>query len=481
MIQLEYAKTKAIIETLEITDQKTSGRVRFRLYPEQQRLLKSLHESRDVIVLKSRQIGSSTLCLAYTFVYAILNANQNIALVAHNFQTTKKLQDDLKSFFRQHNIRLLSDSANKLTLPNGTSIHTITAGAKTAGRSYTFSLIVCSEAAYYLDSFTVMTALLATKTSNAQVIIESTASAGDSHYRTSWESDFYTKFFSPFENHPSYKSSQPITDELFTDLKEQYGFTSREAASWWYSKLREIGNDVPKMLREYPLVPEQAFQAATGRWVQVDPRILPYRTHPIHPKLRLFEQYDDTKRYIVSVDTAAGGGGDDSVVIVYNCSVGTIAAQFVDNQTKIDELSRIAWCAATEWNAKSVIIEDNGIGEGTVIECQRLNLPVHRHSANNANRYIGFLWARNRIMEGLASDDHLRRNCMSCQVETSPKGTVSFTGEKDVLAALSFIGANLPLVEQVKSIPPPRVIGPNQFDAQKALNRAIKNNKRRNR
>ena len=122
---LDASKVKKLIESLKVTDQATSKPVQFKLYPEQERLLNTLLTNKKVTVLKSRQIGASTLCLAYCLYFGIVNPGVNIAIVAHNYNTTVKLVQDLKKFLIQLGIKLLQDSRDTIELSNHTKFRTI--------------------------------------------------------------------------------------------------------------------------------------------------------------------------------------------------------------------------------------------------------------------------------------------------------------------------------------------------------------------
>jgi hypothetical protein len=471
---------KRVIENkLRIVSQADSKLVPFILYPEQQRLLKEICTSKKIVICKSRQIGSSTLCLAYAALTAIARPNISIAIVANKQPTTQKLMADLKAFLNQMGVgKLLVDSASRIQLPNYTNICAITAGATEPGRGYTFSLILCSEAAYYRDSIATMNALLNASAKKSQIILESTASSDDTHFRRMWDGDTYTKFFSPFEAHANYRlPAHSITDDEWDVLRNKYNFSRRDSAAFWLSKYKDNGSDDERTLREFPILPEHAFIASSGRWINVDPPVLPYTRDEQHPKIKYFTPFDKTHKYVYGVDTAAGNGGDDSVCVVYDTTTRKIAALFADNNTKIDDFVHIINKIANIYRPEYLFVETNGIGEGTTRLLQSKGHPVVEYTANQSDRYIGFLWARNQVKAGLAADEQFLRNCQSCQVEQTVGGQVKFSGQKDIIAALSFIGVNKSIIDDMASRPPPRVVPEGAWDKQAHLRKIQSRNK----
>jgi hypothetical protein len=469
-------KYLAVLRQMKIKDQRTAKTIPWSIYPQQELLLRAICDHDKVIVLKSRQIGSSTLCLAYAALYGIKTAGATIAIVAHNAATSKKLQSELRQFLSQCGKRLRTDSQYLLELNNGTKYVTLTAGSKTAGRGYTFSLIVASECAYYENSQDVMAALLATTTNNAKVIIESTAAAGDNYYRSIWDGENeYKKVFSPFSQHPNYKTMRDVTEDDIA-LPRSHGIQNVESATWWMDKYRDLGSDEIRMLREYPEHPHQAFSASQGRWIPTDTEVLPYHTDHVYP-IKIFQSPSADMKYYVGVDVAAGHGGDDSAIVVYG-SDERIHATYAANTVKIDEYAHVIQRVVDLYEPKMVIVEKNGLGEGLSAILNQAGVLHIPHTTTATTAYTGMLWVRNQIVAGLAACETLRDNCQSCQIETNSSGKTKYTGRKDMLMALSLLGCHIAAIRQTNTIQPPRVIPEGHYDGLAAVNRAIKNNAR---
>jgi hypothetical protein len=484
---MNYQKTKKLISLLRVKSQAEEGKlVPFVLYPEQERLLQMICENDKVIVCKGRQIGASTLAMAYATVYALSHKNTDIAIATHVFQSTSemrnKIKENLAIFDQGTNTLVTRDVPKEIVLANGSRFIFLTAESGSAGRGFTFGLVVLSEAAYYKNSTEFVSSILGAA-QGAQIIMESTAFAGDSHYRSTWEGEKFTKFFSPLESHPNYRQDpDAIDDRLWEELAATYGFTDRSVASWWYHEAlhTRCGGNEFKAAQDYPVSPEHAFTKAQGRWIPLDPKIRPYIIDP-DTKVKVFAEprQDWTGRYVMAVDTSAGGGGDYSVILVWDCFKSEIAAMWSDNFTLVDAFADKIKQVYAVYKPKHIIIEGNGVGSGPIAICRSAHLPVLEYTAkskdsNGKTVYAGFLWARQMIMNGLTGDEHLAENCRSCVIKTPKPGHYDFTGSKDVIAALSFLGNHQEIINKIANEPQPRVVPAGAFDAEKHKKSVIK-------
>jgi len=127
------------------------GRVIFNLYPFQGKVLSLWKENPYSMVLKSRQLGISTLAAGYALWLMIFHKDKNILCIATKQETaknmvtkTKFMYDNLPSW-----LKVSSEENNKLTLrlTNGSQIKA-TSAASDAGRSEAVSLLIIDEAAF---------------------------------------------------------------------------------------------------------------------------------------------------------------------------------------------------------------------------------------------------------------------------------------------------------------------------------------------
>lgn len=126
------------------------GRIQFALYPFQEKVLTLFQENPYSIVLKSRQLGISTLGAGYSLWLMLFHSDKNVLCIATKQDTAKNLvtkvkfmYDNLPSWLKEKDKPL---EHNKLTLRlnNGSQIKA-TSASSDAGRSEAVSLLLLDE------------------------------------------------------------------------------------------------------------------------------------------------------------------------------------------------------------------------------------------------------------------------------------------------------------------------------------------------
>ena len=127
------------------------GKMKFDLYDFQEKCLNEFTSNRYNIILKSRQLGISTLSAGYALWTMLFNNDKNILVIATGKDTAKNLvtkvrvmYDGLPSWLKTN-----VEETNKLSLrfANGSQIKAI-ASNESAGRSEALSLLILDEAAF---------------------------------------------------------------------------------------------------------------------------------------------------------------------------------------------------------------------------------------------------------------------------------------------------------------------------------------------
>ena len=67
------------------------GRIKFNLYPFQEKVLTHMHKEDYVIINKSRQLGISTLCSAYSLWMMLFHKDKNVLCIATKQETAKNM------------------------------------------------------------------------------------------------------------------------------------------------------------------------------------------------------------------------------------------------------------------------------------------------------------------------------------------------------------------------------------------------------
>ena len=129
------------------------GRIQFNLYQFQEKVLTLFQENPYSMVLKSRQLGISTLCAGYSLWMMVFQPDRNILCIATKQETAKNMvtkvrfmYESLPSWLKEQD-KPTEDNKLTLRLKNGSQIKA-TAASSDAGRSEAVSLLIIDEAAF---------------------------------------------------------------------------------------------------------------------------------------------------------------------------------------------------------------------------------------------------------------------------------------------------------------------------------------------
>jgi len=473
---------------IKVLDQKTGELRDWNLYSHQKSVIADLIQHDRTIWLKARQLGISTLMTYYVLMMGILNENIRVAVVADNFNNSIGLLEKIKDFCKQLGISLSTDNQKRIVLSNGSSFDAITVNSalgqdNTAGRSKTFHILLLSEAAYYNNSHAVFASLTSSAIPDAIIIVESTATPAKNMFRSLWDNSNYYKRFISMEEHDNYVLDENyITDSEFISLQERFGFNSRSHAAFWSNKLQnEFGGEINRLLREYPILESHSWSAATGRFIDIDPKIL--QPIKIISKTKIFHESKFGGHYIFGVDVSAGVGRDYSSIVVYDLANKNIAGIYHSNTDKMDAIAQEIKILQNIFKPHATYIEKNGIGGFWLIpECQRLGIPVVDITTTESSKYSGLLLVKQAIERyNLHADEQFSSEASSLTYELiGDKEKFNHAG--DSLMATSFCLLKADDYKYIINQPPPRPVVPHgHFDLDRSLKIGERQRRRDNR
>jgi intein/homing endonuclease len=127
------------------------GIIPFNLYKFQHRVLHDLKNKRFNIMLKSRQMGMSTLTAAYCLWLALFHRDKNILILSITDRESTRFLDKVKVAFKQlpdwMRGEAIKQNEHTLVVESGSIISSISS-SETAGRSEALSLLVIDEGAF---------------------------------------------------------------------------------------------------------------------------------------------------------------------------------------------------------------------------------------------------------------------------------------------------------------------------------------------
>lgn len=419
----------AWIETFIKIANKEGKIVPFILTDEQRYFVDNL--DKDNIVLKSRQLGLSSVTVALSIRACIVNDNTTSVLISHNQTSTNAIFDKLKQQFYSlpEFIRpdLLTNNRQELSFTNGSKITCMTAGNKDLLRGETVNGIChLSEFAFWKNSEKQMKAISQAVSESGIIIIESTANGfnkfSETYYQSKNGENTYKPFFFNwikgkilFENQyqlavDRYKASHGRElgyEDLDEDETQLYDMgASLEQLVWRRQKIATDGLETFKV--EFPSTDDECF-LTTGQQLFDSKRIdsisnaiiknkitylqkdkivgLPLILQNLYPKsLQIYSIPKIGERYFVGVDCSEGIGQDYSTAIVLNKD-GEQVAQFKNNQLKPYQLADVIDTLGRYYN-KALLTIEKASGGHSVIE--RLRYDKHYMNMTKYKTYDEF-------------------------------------------------------------------------------------------
>lgn len=165
------------------------GKISFNLYPFQSKTLQELLRHKYNIILKSRQMGISTLVASHALVNMLFKDNYKVLVIATTQEVAKNLVHKVKVMYSNLPswLKVPAEDNNKLqlTLRNGSSIKAISS-SPTAGRSEALSLLIIDEAAFIDSIDEIWTSAQMTLATGGDAILLSTPNGVDNLFHQLW-------------------------------------------------------------------------------------------------------------------------------------------------------------------------------------------------------------------------------------------------------------------------------------------------------
>ena len=150
---LECAKSPAyFLKKYAMIQHPTKGLIPFHTFGYQDDLMKAFDQHRFNIILKSRQVGITTLIGAYIAWLIYFHRDKNVLVVATKQEVAKNMIRVIRTIFKNlpgwlSLSKILIDNRQSIELNNGSRVKATTT-ASDAGRSEALSLLVVDEAAH---------------------------------------------------------------------------------------------------------------------------------------------------------------------------------------------------------------------------------------------------------------------------------------------------------------------------------------------
>ena len=329
------------------------GRVIFNLYPFQDKVLKLWRDNPYSVVLKSRQLGISTLAAGYSLWLMLFQKDKNVLCIATKQETAKNMVTKVKFMYESLPSWLKfankPDEANKLTLrlPNGSQIKAVGASSD-AGRSEAVSLLIIDEAAFIHNIGEIWASAQQTLATGGGCIALSTPYGTGNWFHQTWVSaemgdNSFLPIRLPWEVHP--ERDQSWRDQQDKDLGV------RMAAQECDCDFTTSGDTVftPEDITFY-----EQFHVKE-----------PLEKRGIDQNLWIWEPADYSRNYLIVADVARGDGKDFSAFHIFDVESFTQVGEY-KGQINTKDYGHLLTSIATEYNNALLAVENQSVGWSTV-------------------------------------------------------------------------------------------------------------------
>lgn len=355
------------------------GKILFNLYDFQEGLIDSFKEHRFNVILKSRQLGISTISAGYATWLMLFHRDKNILVIATTQDVAKNLvtkvrfmYDNLPSWLK---VPAAEDNKLSLRLKNGSQIKAVSA-TETAGRSEALSLLIIDEAAFIKGIEEIWLSAQSTLSTGGGAIVLSTPNGVGNFFHKVWLQGEQGDKWHPTRLH---WTVHPERNQRWRD--EQTRLLGEKGAA------QECDTDF--ISSGYTVVDGSVLE-----WYSETHITEPVEKRGFDANYWIWDYPNYEKNYIVVADVARGDGADYSAFHVIDVER---IEQVAEYRGKIEtkQYGAFLTSVATEWNNALLVIENANIGWAVIQEA------IDR---NYQNLYYSY-----RELGYVDEDIHLRR------------------------------------------------------------------------
>jgi hypothetical protein len=325
------------------------GFVQIKLYPFQRQAITDINDNRRVIVKAGRQVGKTTMVVAYILWYILFNQDKFVAILANKAPTAREILNRIKIAYEalplwlQQGVRTWNKG--DIELENNCRVMA-TSTASSAIRGYSISLLYLDEFAFVPTNiaeefFTSVYPTISSGTTS-KILISSTPN-GMNHYYKMWTE--------AVDGHNG-----------FMHIEANWRQIPGRDQMWADEQRRVLGEQ--KYLQEM----ECEFMGSSGTLISGAALKALAFVKPLHKAesgINIYQQPIAEHSYSVVVDTSRGKGLDYSAAIVVDVTSipYRVVATYKDNNISPLVYPSIIKRLGDYYNAAYALIEINDIGQ----------------------------------------------------------------------------------------------------------------------
>ena len=345
------------------------GLIKFDTYPFQDECVETFLENRFSIILKSRQLGMSTLVAAYATWIALFQKDKNILIIATKLSVAQNFITKVKTMIRSLPAwlvlpQIITNNKQLIEFNHGSSIKAVPT-SEDAGRSEALSLLIIDEAAFVRNFDELWTGLYPTISTGGRVIILSSPNGvGGQYYKLYTDAEANLNEFRsirlPWDVHPE-------RDADWFDLTTK-NLSSRQISQEYLCDFASSG---------------ETFLSVTDiEWIREEIKPPRERTG-FDRNIWIWEYPLSEHQYIISADISRGDSKDFSTFHITDIDTGECVAEY-KGKVPPDRFGEILDEYGRKYNDALLCPENNSYGFATIVKLKDLNYPCLYYSKRKA-------------------------------------------------------------------------------------------------
>lgn len=328
------------------------GRILFQLYPFQEDTLQQLAEHDYNIILKSRQLGISTLTAGYALWLMLFKSDSNVLVIATKQDVAKNLVSKVRIMYSnlptwlRGNEKATADNKLSLELENGSKIKAVSS-ASDSGRSEALSLLIIDEVAFIDDNKVVpiWASSQQTLATGGKAILLSTPNGTENFFHLMWT------------------QAEAATDGKFNCIRLPWDVHPERDLDWRQEQDELLG---PRMAAQecdcnFSTSGNTVMPIDSLEWYKLTYMKDPMEKRGIDGNFWVWEPADYNTTYVVACDVARGDGSDYSTIQVFKVDSLEQVAEY-KGYIGTKDFGNMAVAIATEYNDAVLVIENANVG-----------------------------------------------------------------------------------------------------------------------
>lgn len=344
------------------------GLIPFKLYQFQEETVKALVDHRFTIILKSRQLGISTVTAAYVAWLALFHKDQNILIIATKQSTAANMLRKVKTIVKSAPSwlimpQIVCDNKHALEFSHGSVVKAIPT-SEDAGRSEALSLLIIDEAAHVQNFEDLWIGLQPTVSLGGRVIIVSTPNGvGNMFYRLWVDAEATLNEFNP--------------------IKLPWNVHPEHDQEWYENEARQLGSRrkaAQELDAEFIASSDTFLTLEDIEWVGQSVRP-PIDRMGEDRSVWIWKYPEIGHRYLIAADVARGDAHDCSAFHVIDMDASDAVAEY-KGRLPPDRFADLLSEVGRRYNDALVCPESNGFGYATLLRLRDVGYPrVYRQGS----------------------------------------------------------------------------------------------------